>query len=63
MIIETAFNSEEDLETLSNTLNAQACRFLNSDRFLYYTILRAQAAIDALTIMLDKEPKIKKGET
>ena len=55
MIIETALKSEEDLDLLSNTLNAQAGRFLYSDLALYYAILRAQAAIDTLTRMLEEK--------
>jgi len=55
MIIKTSVKSEEDLDLLSNTLNAQAGRFLYSDPALYYAILRAQAAIDALTRMLNEK--------
>lgn len=53
MIIETAVNQEEDLDSLCNTLNAEAGRFLYSDNHLYCILIRAQMAIAELSKLLD----------
>ena len=55
MIIETAIKSEEDLDLLCNSLNAQAGRFFYSDPDLRNYLLRAQAAINSLCEILESE--------
>ena len=55
-VINTAIKEDEDLDLLCNSLNALAGRLQRIDNSnAYFFILRAQAAIDALRDMLDKE--------
>ena len=55
MIIQTSVKEEEDLDLLSNTLNAEAGRFLYSDHNLYCVIIRAQMAIAELQRLLEQQ--------
>ena len=61
VFIQTWEKDNEDLNLLSNTLNAEAGRFRISDKHVYYVLLRAQAAIEALRTML-REERIKNKE-
>lgn len=62
-VIKTTAKDEEDLDLLCNTLNAEAGRFLYTDKHLYCVLIRAQAAITQLDEMSSRyDEKINKTE-